>query len=151
MNKNLAVAAIFLSALSAYAALAQDVDSRMSFFLTSMGPGQGADLGGLAGADQHCQNLAESVGVGNKSWRAYLSTTGQAGVNARDRVGQGPWYNAKGIEIATSVEDLHSDDNNLTKETVLNERGEVVKGRGDEPNRHDVLTGSQLDGTAFGG
>jgi len=151
MTKTLVVAAIFLSVLGAYAALAQDADPRMSFFLTSAGPGKGADLGGLAGADQHCQKLAESVGVGNKTWRAYLTTTGQGAVNARDRIGQGPWYNAKGVEVAKNVDDLHSDSNNLTKDTVLNEKGEVVKGRGDEPNRHDVLTGSQLDGTAFAG
>lgn len=151
MTKTLVVAAIFVSALGVYAAVAQDADPRMSFFVTSVGPGKGADLGGLAGADQHCQKLAESVGVGNKTWRAYLSTTGQGGVHARDRIGQGPWYNAKGVEVAKNVEDLHSDGNNLTKDTVLSEKGEVVKGRGDEPNRHDVLTGSQLDGTAFPG
>ena len=151
MTKRLVVAAIFLSVLGAYAALAQDADPHMSFFLTSMGPGKGADLGGLAGADQHCQKLAESAGVGNKTWRAYLTTTGQGAVNARDRIGQGPWYNAKGVEVAKNVDDLHSDSNNLTKDTVLNEKGEVVKGRGDDPNRHDTLTGSQLDGTAFAG
>ena len=151
MKKMLLVASIFLSAMGTYAAIGQDTDARMSFFLTSMGPGKGADLGGLAGADQHCQKLAESVGAGNKTWRAYLSTTGQGAVNARDRIGQGPWYNAKGVQVAKNVDDLHSDSNNLTKETVLNEKGEVVKGRGDSPNRHDILTGSQLDGTAFTG
>ena len=151
MTKTLVVAAIFLCALGAYEALAQDADPRTSFFLTSVGPGKGADLGGLAGADQYCQNLAESVGVGNKTWHAYLTTTGQGAVNARDRIGQGPWYNTKGVAVAQNVDDLHSDSNNLTKDTVLNEKGEVVKGRGDDPNRHDVLTGSQLDGTAFVG
>jgi len=151
MKKTLTVTAIFLSALGALAASAQDVDSRMSFFITSVGPGNGADLGGLAGADQHCQKLAESVGVGNKTWRAYLSTTGPDGVNARDRIGQGPWYNAKGVEVAQDVDDLHSDKNHLSKENSVNEKGEVVNGRGDDPNRHDILTGSQLDGTAFAG
>jgi len=149
MTKTLVVAAIFLSVLGAYAVLAQNADPRMSFFLTSIGPGNGADLGGLAGADQHCQRLAESAGVGSKTWRAYLTTTDQGAVNARDRIGQGPWYNAKGVEVAKNVDDLHSDSNHLTKDTVLNEKGEVVKGRGDDPNRHDTLTGSQLDGTAF--
>lgn len=134
-------------ALGAYPALAQD--ARMSFFMTSAGPGNGANLGGLAGADQHCQSLAEAVGAGERTWRAYLSTTGQAGVNARDRIGPGPWYNSKGVRIAQNVADLHSDSNNLTKETQLNEKGGVTNGRGDSPNRHDILTGSQLDGTAF--
>ncbi len=151
MKKMLIVAAILLSALCEYPVVAQDTDPRMSFFLTSTGPGKGADLGGLAGADEHCQKLAESVGVGSKTWRAYLTTTGQGGVNARDRVGQGPWYNAKGVQVAKNVDDLHSESNNLTKETVLNEKGEVVNGRGDNPNRHDILTGSQLNGTAFSG
>ncbi len=133
---------------------AHQQDTRMSFFLTSAGPGNGADLGGVAGADQHCQALAAAVGAGDRTWRAYLSTTasdGQAAVNARDRIGSGPWHNAKGAMIAESVADLHSDGNNLTKETQLNEKGEVVNGRGDRPNRHDILTGSQLDGTAFSG
>ncbi len=151
MKKMLFIAVILLSALGAYAALAQDADPRMSFFITSMGSGEGADLGGLVGADQHCQALAESVGVGNKTWRAYLSTTGQGAVNARDRIGSGPWYNAKGIQVAENVDDLHSDSNNLTKETSINEKGEVVNGRGDDPNRHDILTGSQLDGTFLAG
>jgi hypothetical protein len=151
MKKMALVGAVVVAMLGAYVALAQDADPKMSFFLTSMGPGQGADLGGLDGADAHCQRLAESVGAGGKTWHAYLSTTGPGGVNARDRIGKGPWYNAKGVEVAASVEDLHSDDNNLTKETVLNEKGEVVKGRGDSPNRHDILTGAQLDGTAYPG
>jgi hypothetical protein len=151
MKKMSLVAVILVAMLGAYAALAQDVDPKMSFFLTSMGPGKGADLGGLAGADARCEKLAEPVGAGGKTWRAYLSTTGPGGVNARDRIGSGPWYNAKGVEVAGSVDDLHSDGNNLTKETVLNEKGEVVNGRGDDPNRHDVLTGAQLDGTAYPG
>jgi hypothetical protein len=126
----------------------------MTFFLTSVGPGKGADLGGLAGADKHCQSLAAAAGGGNKTWRAYLSTSAVANeptVNARDRIGKGPWHNAKGVEIASSLDDLHSDKNKLTKETQLTEKGEVVNGRGDTPNRHDILTGSQADGTAFPG
>jgi hypothetical protein len=137
---------------SAYLALGQSGSQRMTFFLTSAGPGNGANLGGLAGADAHCQKLAEGVGAGSRAWRAYLSASASGGavaVNARDRIGKGPWHNVKGVAVAESVEDLHSDKNNLTKETVLNERGEVVNGRGDTPNRHDVLTGSQGDGTAF--
>ena len=147
-------AAIMLAILGGQPVLAQDADSRMSFFLTSAGPGNGADLGGLSGADQHCQMLATAVGLGNRTWHAYLSTSAsgsQAAVNARDRIGDGPWYNAKGIRIAQNVADLHSDNNNLTKETQLNEKGDVVNGRGDSPNRHDILTGSQLDGGAFSG
>ncbi len=123
----------------------------MSFFLTSAGPGNGANLGGLSGADQHCQALAESAGVGYFTWHAYLSTTAsgdEPAVNARDRIGEGPWYNANQVLVAQSVNDLHSNLNNLNKETAVNEKGEVVNGRGDEPNRHDILTGSQLDGTA---
>ena len=126
----------------------------MSFFLTSMNPGDGANLGGLAGADQHCQELAAAAGHGDRDWKAYLSTVsmdGAAGMNARDRIGVGPWFNANGVQVASSVDNLHSEDNNLTKATVLNEKGEEVNGRGDSPNRHDILTGSQLDGTAFGG
>ena len=152
MNRtSLAFAVVMVAAMGSHLVLAQNADSRMSFFLTSAGPGKGADLGGLAGADDHCQKLAASVGQGNKTWHAYLSTTGQSGINARDRIGSGPWYNSKGVQIAKSVADLHSDNNNLTKETQLNEKGEVVNGRGDTPNRHDTLTGSQLDGTAFPG
>lgn len=125
----------------------------MSFFVTSVGPGKGADLGGLAGADRHCQALAEAVGAGGKTWRAYLSTqaaNGQPAVNARDRIGQGPWVNAKGVVIASDVAALHGD-NNISKETALTEKGEAVSGRGDRPNRHDILTGSEADGTTFSG
>jgi hypothetical protein len=131
-------------------ALAQQ--GEMSFFVTSAGPGQGADLGGIEGADRHCQELAQAVGAGDRTWRAYLSTqaTGGEAVNARDRIGQGPWQNAAGVVIARDLEELHRD-NNLTKETALDESGAVVNGRGDTPNRHDVLTGSQPDGTAFAG
>jgi hypothetical protein len=131
----------------------------MSFFVTSAGPGNGANLGGLAGADRHCQTLAAAAGAGGKTWHAYLSASasgGQAAVNARDRIGSGPWFNAKGARIAQNVADLHGDTlesarrgNNLTKVTALNEKGETVNGVGDTPNRHDILTGSQLDGTAF--
>lgn len=129
-------------------------DHAMSFFITSVGSGNGADLGGLEGADRHCQMLAEAVGAGDLEWRAYLSTItpdGQADVNARDRIGGGPWYNAKGVQVAESVADLHSENNKLSKENSLNETGEVVNGRGDQPNMHDILTGSQLDGTAYTG
>ena len=145
---------IMLTSLGSHLVLAQNADSRMSFFLTGTGPGNGADLGGLTGADRHCQMLAAAVGLGNRTWRAYLSTSAsgdQAAIHARDRIGDGPWYNSKGIRIAENVTDLHSDSNNLTKETQLNEKGEVVSGRGDTPNRHDILTGSQLDGRAFPG
>lgn len=128
------------------AALAQQ--GSMSFFVTSEGPGKGADLGGLDGADKHCQSLAQAAGAGAKTWRAYLSTQGAGAVNARDRVGKGPWMNAKGAVIAKDAAELHGA-NNLTKQTALNEKGAVVNGRGDTPNMHDVLTGSQPDGTAF--
>ena len=127
------------------------VSSATSFFLTSHGPGDGADLGGLEGADAHCEALAQSVGAGGKNWRAYLSTTGANGVNAKDRIGAGPWYNAKGVLIAKDVDDLHSDANNLAKVTVVDEHGQLVNGRGDDPNRHDILTGSQMDGAALNG
>lgn len=123
----------------------------MTFFVTSTGLGKGADLGGLAGADQHCQRLAEAAGAGNRTWKAYLSTQampGQSAVNARERIGAGPWQNAKGQVIARNVEELHGV-NNLTKQTALTEKGEVVNGRGDTPNTHDILTGTQPDGTAF--
>ena len=128
----------------------------MSFFITSVGLGNGANLGGLAGADKHCQQLAAAAGAGNKTWRAYLSTSGPNAVNARDRIGQGPWYNAKGARVAQNVGDLHGDTldqarmgNTLTKVTGLTEKGESVKGVGDTPNQHDILTGSQLDGRAY--
>ena len=122
----------------------------MGFFITSTNPGKGGDLGGLAGADRYCQSLAASVGAGNKTWRAYLSNAalnGQPAVNARDRIGNGPWRNAKGVVIATSVADLHSANAKVGKDTSLTEKGEVVSGFGDEVNRHDILTGSRPDGT----
>jgi hypothetical protein len=123
----------------------------MTFFVTSVGLGRGADLGGLAGADAHCQSLAQAAGAGGRTWRAYLSTQGQGAVNARDRIGTGPWQNANGVVIARSVADLHSPSNAMTKATNVNERGRVVNGRGDSPNEHDVLTGSNEDGTAIAG
>src|SRR5574339_707189 len=124
--------------------------NQMSFFITSAGPGNGANLGGLAGADKQSQTLAAAAGAGNRTWRAYLSAAaaaGQPAVNARDRIGKGPWMNAKGVVVAKSVADLHSDMNNLTKETALTEKGAIVNGVGDKPNQHDILTGSQADGT----
>jgi hypothetical protein len=130
---------------------AQAQHSEMSFFITSVGPGNGADLGGLDGADAYCQQLADAVGAGGKTWRAYLSTQeagGAAAENARDRIGEGPWQNAEGVVVASDLEVLHGD-NNLDKATALNERGEQVNGRGDSPNRHDILTGSQADGATF--
>ena len=149
----LALALLLLA--GAPAAMAQDAaaDTSMSFFLTSAGPGSGADLGSLEGADAHCQTLAEAAGAGNRTWRAYLSATAtdtSEAVDARDRIGQGPWHNADGILVAQNVDELHGD-NGLTKETALSEGGEEINGRGDDPNRHDILTGAQLDGTAFEG
>jgi hypothetical protein len=124
----------------------------MTFFITSAGPGDGANLGGLAGADRHCQTLAQAAGAGALQWRAYLSTPAAAGapaVNARDRIGTGPWHNQKGVLIARDVANLHSDSANLTKATILTEKGDTVNGRGDRPNMHDILTGSNADGTAY--
>lgn len=131
----------------------------MNFFLTSVGIGKGGDLGGLTGADAHCQRLAAAAGAGNKTWHAYLSTQaagGQAAVNARDRIGQGPWFNAKGGRIAKDLADLHGDTldaarlgNSLTRDTARDEKGELVNGFFDTPQKHDILTGSQLDGRAF--
>ena len=126
---------------------AQAQDTSMSFFITSVGSGKGADLGGLDGADAHCGQLAEAAGVTGKTWRAYLSTDQ---VNARDRIGSGPWFNAKGVKIADDVASLHSDANGINKETGLTEKGEVVKGRGDQPNEHDILTGTKAEGTVDG-
>jgi hypothetical protein len=148
----LAMAAAISVAAGAHFVQAQgaaQAHPQMSFFITSVGSGNGANLGGLAGADAHCQNLAKAVGAGNKEWRAYLSTQGAGAVHAKDRIGSGPWFNSKGVQVAASVADLHSDKNNLTKETQLTEQGTVVNGRGDTPNQHDILTGSNLDGTGF--
>jgi len=126
----------------------------MSFFITSVGSGKGGDLGGLEGADAHCQKLAAGAGAGSRTWRAYLSTQGAAlndpkVVHARDRIGSGPWYNAKGVRIAKDVADLHSASNNVNKQTALDEKGQMVNGRTEKPNKHDILTGSRPDGTAF--
>lgn len=128
---------------------AQAQQANMSFFVTSAGPGKGADLGGLAGADRQCQQLASAAGAGSKTWYAYLSTQGAGAVNARDRIGKGPWMNAKGVVVAASVDDLHSANNKLNKQNNLSEKGEVINGRGDTPIRHDILTGSTTDGKAF--
>ena len=128
----------------------------MSFFVTSVGVGSGANLGGLAGADAHCQKLAEAAGSTGKTWHAYLSTQGPGAVNARDRIGNGPWYNARGQAIAKSVADLHGDTldaarvgNNISKASAFTEKNETIKGFGDQPNQHDILTGSQPDGRAY--
>jgi hypothetical protein len=131
----------------------QAQQTAMTFFITSVGSGQGADLGGLKGADQHCQSLAQAAGAGSHTWHAYLSTGAsgdQAAVDARDRIGKGPWKNATGVVIAKDVDELHGT-NNLNKQTALTEKGEPVNGRGDSPNMHDILTGSQADGRAFTG
>lgn len=139
------------AAFAAATATAHAQQANMSFFVTSTGSGKGADFGGLAGADAHCQKLAAAVGAGGKTWRAYLSTQaagGAAAVNAKERIGRGPWQNAKGVVVAKDVAELHGS-NNLTKQTALDEKGAVVNGRGDTPNRHDILTGTQADGTAF--
>jgi len=145
----LLLVAFMLSLVISYPTFTQNAN--MSFFLTSAGPGDGANLGGVTGADQHCQMLAEAAGSGGETWRAYLSTTGGGAMNARDRIGSGPWHNYNGVMIARNVDDLHSDNNNLTKETQLNENGQITNGRGDDPNMHDILTGSQLNGMADSG
>lgn len=137
---------LFLTATALLAVIGatSSQEATMSFFVTSVGSGKGADLGGLAGPDAHCSSLAEAAGVTGKTWRAYLSTSD---TDARDRIGKGPWFNAKGVKIADDVASLHSDANAITKQTALDEKGQMVNGRGDTPNRHDVLTGSKPDGT----
>ena len=151
VSRIIAPACVALGVFAGPAAQAQTADT--GFFLTSNGIGNGGNLGGLAGADNHCQALAQAAGFGApKTWRAYISTQaadGAPAVNARDRIGKGPWKNSKGVVIAKDVAELHSGSNNLTKQTALSEKGEVINGAGDTPNRHDVLTGSQADGTAF--
>ena len=159
MHKMLNIfAGTMLIGLGSFPAFAQDTtqDNQMNFFLTSVGSGDGANLGGLAGADRHCQALAQAAGAGGKTWRAYLSTQGQGVVNARDRIGQGPWYNHGGRMIAENLSELHGDTldearkgNLISKSTALSENGEQINGSGDSPNKHDILTGSQLDGRAY--
>ena len=151
------VTAMILSGVSAAAGTQVQAQgspgTNMTFFVTSAGSGKGADFGGLSGADQHCQSLARAAGAGNRTWRAYLSTgasAGQPAVHARDRIGRGPWHNAKGVLIARDADALHGS-NAISKETALTETGEVVKGRGDTPNMHDILTGSGPDGRALAG
>jgi hypothetical protein len=142
-------AAILLACGFCWNANAQQANT--TFFITSAGPGKGGDLGGLAGADAHCQSLAQAAGAGNKTWRAYLSTNARGGANpvhARDRIGNGPWQNAKGAVIATSVADLHGD-NKINKANAVDEKGQPIKVRGDTPNMHDILTGSDKDGRAY--
>lgn len=137
------------AALGGCAPMSSTSQSPMSFFVTSVNPGKGADFGGLAGADAYCQRLAASANAGGKTWHAYLSSrasNGSPAVNARDRIGHGPWQNAKGVVVATSVDDLHGPDNKLNKQNALTEKGEVISGRGDPVNRHDILTGSTADG-----
>ena len=147
------VAWVVLLALGVASCASYRQQQGMSFFISSVGAGKGADLGGLEGADQHCQALASAAGAGHRTWRAYLSNTlspGSPTVHARDRIGKGPWQNAKGVVIASNLAELHGN-NNLNKQTALNEKGEMVNGRGDTPNTHDILTGSQPDGTAIAG
>ena len=150
MNKNLPIFAIALSlAITVPTVLSQD--NSMSFFITSAGPGDGANLGGIDGADAHCQELADAAGAGKKTWKAYLSVSGTNIINARDRIGSGPWYNAKGVAIAQNLEDLHSENAKTGKGGSLNEKGGEVNGRGDAPNMHDIITGSALNGMAIAG
>jgi len=140
---------VLFSCLAAGPVCAQQAN--MSFFVTSSGLGKGGDLGGLAGADAQCQRLAQAAGAGNKTWHAYLSTQGANGVNAKDRIGKGPWVNAKGVTIASNLEELHSLTYKINKTTALTEKGDFVNGRGDTPNEHDTLTGTQQDGTVVAG
>jgi hypothetical protein len=152
MNKKSKIAAIglaFCGLLAAGLAQTQQQTGPMSFFLTSNGSGNGGDLGGLEGADNICQTLAESVDKGDLTWRAYLSTQGSDAVNARDRIGTGPWFNANGNRIATDVDQLHSVLNRVSGYTAVDERGRNIPGSGNAPNRHDILTGTQTDGTAY--
>ena len=146
MGLSIVVAVMLLSLGGSTGGHAQQ--SEMSFFITSVGPGKGGNLGGLSGADQQCQLLGATAGAGTKTWRAYLSTQGAGAVNARDRIGGGPWLNAKGLIVAKNLAELHGQ-NDINKQTALTEKGEPVNGRGDTPNMHDILTGSQPNGTAF--
>jgi hypothetical protein len=150
MSKVIGLSILVAAMVVSFAAnVAHAQQSDIGFFVTSAGPGKGADLGGLVGADQLCQLLGANAGAGAKTWHAYLSTQGPGAVNARDRIGKGPWKNAKGIIVANDVAELHGAKNNINKQTALTEKGEPVNGRGDTPNMHDILTGSQPDGTAF--
>lgn len=153
MNPKMRLAMLASAAITTFslAAALHAQQNTMSFFVTSAGSGKGADLGGIAGADKHCQSLAQAAGAGKRTWRAYLSTTGAGGtraVNARDRIGKGPWYNAKGDTIARSLDELHAT-NNIHRLTALTEKGEKVNGRVDSPNMHDILTGTSRDGRAM--
>lgn len=150
------IGALALSALAIAGCATHQYPQDMTFFVTSSNPGRGADLGGIEGADRHCQALASAAGAGGRTWRAYLSNQGKTlndpnVIHARDRIGSGPWHNAKGIRIARDVEDLHSARNNVNKETALDEKGMPVNDRTMKPNKHDMLTGSRPDGTAYGG
>ena len=141
-----------LGLMGSWLALAQNAPQQpqpMTFFLTSNGLGKGADLGGLAGADAHCQRLAMAANAGNRTWRAYLSTQGPNAVNARDRIGKGPWHNFRGALIGQNIEEIHGMGHRFTSMTILDEAGRMIPGGGYMPNRHDVLTGSRPDGTAF--
>jgi hypothetical protein len=149
MRQLLVLAAAAVLALQSVVVSAQ-TKNPLGFFITSVGSGDGANLGGIAGADAHCQKLAAAAGAGNRTWRAYLSGTENGKpVSARDRIGPGPWYNAKGVLIASNLDELHSEAAKTGKENSLNEKGGVVNGRGDTPNTHDILTGAQLDGSRF--
>jgi hypothetical protein len=148
--RHIAIATAIAAGTVGCTSMSMTPPSPTTFFVTSTGSGKGADFGGLAGADQHCQKLAEAAGIKGRTWRAYLSTQGAGAENAQDRIGTGPWQNAKGVVVANNVAELHGT-NNLNKQTALTETGAVVNGRGDTPNQHDILTGTQPDGTAFGG
>jgi hypothetical protein len=158
-NKLYTAVSVFVLGAIPMAAQQKQPPQPMTFFVTSVGGGDGANYGGLAGADSHCQKLAAAAGAGSRTWHAYMSTSargGKSAVNARDRIGQGPWYNAKGARIAQNLSDLHGDTaeqarmgNTLTKATALTEKGDPVKGFGDNPNQHDILTGSTTEGKAF--
>ena len=157
-KRKASAAALAIAAAFGLAACASqgNLQSDMGFFITSVGGGKGADLGGLAGADKHCEALAQAAGAGKRTWRAYLSTQSPAwnqpgAVDARDRIGTGPWQNAKGVVIARNVDDLHSPNTSLNKETALDEKGQPVNDRTKSPSKHDILTGSRPDGTAFSG
>lgn len=144
-----ATMAALLTVSESSAADATSTDETMSFFITSTGSGDGANLGGLDGADAHCTQLAEAAGTTNKTWRAYLSTSGDNPINAKDRIGTGPWYNALGVMVARDVAHLHSEETGLSKQNSVTENGDIVNGRGDTPNMHDILTGSLQDGTSI--